>query len=254
MARVKRRPGIGRVTRYCVPVAAVAGPTVLLNADWSTDTILDEVSAPAGNGSTVTSWTMATGGVWTSALAVAAGAADQPTYITASGVHTNGAFAALTVATPITIPADTDCVIYVVANLSAYETAGAMLGMSSAAAVRLEIEVGDTELGHRVFLNFSAGGQAFLRLSATVTGVYLFRLTRAAGVWSIAATGVASAAMTPTGTVTGAISFDTLMAYSLAGSGLDTFASSGLYLQKIKIWSGTSDPDTAYETANGGTL
>ena len=59
--------------------------------------------------------------------------------------------------------------------------------------------------------------------------------------------------MMPTGTVTGSISFDTLLAYGASGT-LSTFSTSGMYLQKLYIRHGTSSPDTDYETANGGVL
>jgi len=249
MARVKRRPGIGRVTRYCVPVAAVAGPTVLLNADYLTDTILDEVSAPVGNGSTVTSWTMATGGVWTSALAVAAGAADQPTYITASGVHTNGASAALTVATPITIPANADCVIYVKAKLSISPTFYAF-GSSTVAGNRIAVQ-GDGDAG--VDIMFSGTTQISLYYGTHTAGVYLYRFRRSGSSWYIARTGDAEQSATVSGTATAAISLDTMLGQRVGGT-LDTFSATGEYLQKAYIYHGSSSPDTTYETNNGGVL
>ena len=253
MARVKRRPGIGRVTRYCVPVAAVAGPTVLLNADYLTDTILNDVSAPAGNLDALSSWATATGGTFTKALAVAAGASvvDGPFYVTTSGIHTDGVNVALTVATPITIPANTDCVIYVKVKLQM--TSQLTVFGNSASDTRLEL-FGDWDTAAS-FAIANAGSDGVTAFWGTaVTTATLYRLRRSGSTWYAARTGDAEQTMTGFGTTTAAISINTLLAYSSTGSGLNQFSQGGNYLQKLYIRSGTSTPDTDYETANGGTL
>jgi len=229
-----------------------ASPTVLLNAAYATDTIVDDGAVPIANGNPVDSWTFTTGGEFNYTLANLAGASARPQWIAASGVHTNGTNAALTCATPITIPADTDCVIYVKANLGALESGlNAIGGSTNSHFVSIGTSDGDGD--HSANIEIGGGNDLNAVMTGkTTTGVYLLRFTRASGVWLFACTGVASAAMAPTGTVSGAISFNTLLGYG--GGTLSSFSSPGMYLQKLKIWSGTSDPDTVFEAANGGAL
>lgn len=234
--------------------AGGGGPTVLLDANYLTDTLINPSDAAVSNGERVKSWTMATGGAWTSALAIAAGAGQAPIYVAASGVHASIDNGALTCAAPVTILADADCVIYAKVNLGALESGLNFIG-SSTSGQNVSIGTSDGDGNHTANIAFDGIGTSYataVMTGQTATGVYLLRFTRASGVWSFACTGVASAAMIPTGAVSGAISFDTLLAYG--GGTLTSFSSTDMYLQKLKIWSGTSDPDTAYETANGGTL
>lgn len=239
------------------PAAALlgsSGPTVLLDANWATDTIVDDGLVPIADGNPVDVWTMATGGDFNYTTAAVAGASARPIWVAASGIHTAGNNAALTTASPVVIPADTDCVIYVKANL-ALEMELKALGNSAAVDVRLLVQAGDGVAEHLVTLFLNGTNYVSATMTAqTAAGVYLLRFTRTSGVWSFACTGVASASMAATGTVTGSLAFNTLLAFSSTGSGLDDFSGSGIYLQKLKIWSGTSDPDTTFETANGGTL
>jgi len=237
--------------------SAPSGPTVIANLNYLTDPgILNMVGAPIENGFYVGTWPWATGGTATSALAIAAGADGGPVYDLTNGVGSDGTGnQALTLPSPVTIPADADCVIYVKANLGALEASMSVLGKTSGAGVGVNIGTGDGETEHTINISFSPTANASIALTSLVaTGVYLFRLTRASGVWSAAATGFASAAMTAAGTVSGAVSFDTLLAKTDSGGSLDSFSATTMYIQKIKIWSGTSDPDTAFETANGGAL
>lgn len=230
------------------------GPTVILDLDYLTDTILNAGDTTIADGQRIKSWAAATGGTFTKALAVAAGADGEPKYVSASGVHTEGNSTALTSATPVTIPADTDCVIYVEANLGALESGLYAIG-STADNAAVVCSTGDGGSDHSVILSFADGTSdvAAVMTGRTATGVHLLRFIRASGVWSFACTGVASAAMTPTGTVSGALTFDTLLAIGLSGT-LASFSFTSMYLQKLKIWKNTSSPDTDYETANGGVL
>mgnify|MGYP007024654492 CR=1 FL=1 len=126
-------------------------------------------------------------------------------------ITVNGA--ALTSATPVTIPANTDCVIYVKANLGAYESTMVPLGLSTGGY--LEINSGDTELGHDVTLGLDGTFTNYVggRLGGSITtGVHLIRLIRASGAWTFAATGTASFSPATGGTVAGAFSFNTLLA------------------------------------------
>ena len=252
--RLRSLMGRVRSMRGTPVAAAPSAPTVLLNAAYATDTLLDEGDAAVGNGSRVHKWTMSTGGLWTFALAEPAGALVAPVNVTASGVHTGGDNAALTCTTPVTIPADTDCVIYVKANLGAYESTMVPLGLSTGGY--LEINSGDTELGHDVTLGLDGTFTNYVggRLGGSITtGVHLIRLIRASGAWTFAATGTASFSPATGGTVAGAFSFNTLLARGSSGT-LDLFSSSAMCLQKLKISYGSSSPDTAYELANGGLL
>lgn len=229
--------------------SAVAGPTVLLNAAYLTDTLLDDTASSISNGENVGSWAMATGGTYTRSSAVDAGASDWPVYVAASGVHTAGGLAALTCATPVTIPANADCVIYVKGNLQATSQLRA-LGKTNGYG-RFEIG-GDGDCLINLVIGASDSVTAYFAVAAT--GVKLYRCRRVSGVWSSVMTGETEIAMTATGTVTGALSFDTLLAFANSGAGLDSFSAPGDYLQKLYIYHGSSTPDTAYEIANGGTL
>lgn len=236
------------------PAAALlgsSGPTVLLNAAYLTDTILNDVAAPAGNLDALSSWAMATGGTFTKALAVAAGASgvDGPFYVTASGVHTGGVNVALTCATPVVIPADTDCVIYVKAKLSLSPTFYAF-GSSTVAGNRIAVQ-GDGDAG--VEITFGGTNQVSVYYGTHAAGVYLYRFRRSGSSWYIARTGDAEQSATVSGTATAAISLDTLLGHRTGGT-LDTYSATGEYLQKAYIFHGSSTPDTAYEIANGGTL
>ena len=246
MARVKRRPGIGRVTRYCVPVAAPSAPTILLDLNYATDTLLNASANPVSNGDPVDSWVAATGGTWTQALAVAAGADPQYlTYVAASGVHTAGLNAALTVATPVTIPADTACVIYIRCVVTTWPI---FLGKSN----------GDGEISFDPYsgvgIKSSDGSAYYSAFVEPGPGTYLVRYRRtSAGVWSLAHTGQVEVGGGDN--YAGAIVFDTLLGRGTAGSGvLNDFVASGQYLQKLYIYHGSSSPDTTYETNNGGVL
>ncbi len=245
MAVVRRRPGIGRVTRYCVPVASASGPTVLLNANYLTDTLLQAGDIAMADGERVNKWTMATGGEWNYALANAAGALSRPTYIAASGVHTDGESSALTVATPVTIPADTACVIYIRCVVTTWPI---FLGKSN----------GDGEISFDPYsgvgIKSSDGSAYYSAFVEPGPGTYLVRYRRtSAGVWSLAHTGQVEVGGGDN--YAGAIVFDTLLGRGTAGSGvLNDFVASGQYLQKLYIYHGSSSPDTTYETNNGGVL
>jgi hypothetical protein len=221
--------------------AAASGPTVILDAAYLTDTLLNASANPVSDGDPVDSWAMATGGTFTNALAVTAGASAYPVYVTASGVHTGGGNAAVTCATPVTIPADTDCVIYVKFNFAGgdFYPLGHSTGLSKFQC--------DENGG------FYLAAPGFVTIGRDIyptAGVTLARARRTSNVWTFAMTGNAEAGADG-GTMAGqALTFDTL----LASSSMGEFSSTGNYIQKIKIWSGTSDPDTAYETANGGVL
>jgi len=85
----------------------------------------------------------------------------------------------------------------------------------------------------------------------------LLRLGRTAGVWTY--TDSRNGAVTLSGDLAAqAISFDTLLAYSSTGSGLDNFSDSGQYIQALRIATypdGYADRATyrsAYETAING--
>jgi hypothetical protein len=240
------------------PSSGSSGPTVLLDANWATDTIVDDGLVPIADGNPVDVWTMATGGEWTYTTAAVAGASARPIWVAASGVHTAGASAALTTASPVTIPADTDCVIYVVANVAEYGLALA-LGSTAATGPNLRITGGSTGDTESSQISFGLKPSAFESVIATLSGLYQGQMTvrvrRVSNIWRYAATGVADAAMTVDGVplTSYSISLDTLLATN-GGASLNEFSASGCYIQKLKIWSGTSDPDTAYETANGGTL
>ena len=238
--------------------AAPSGPTVILDANYATDTIINLADVPISNGEFVKSWTPATGPAFTSALAIAAGATDSPAWVSASGVETLGASAAVTSATPVTIPADADCVIYAVANVAEYGLL-LLLGSASTLGPTLRITGGSTGDTESSQITFGLKPSAFESVIATLSGLYQGQMTvrvrRVSGVWRYAATGVADAAMTVDGVplTSYSISLDTLLATN-SGASLNEFAASGNFIQKIKIWSGTSDPDTDYETANGGIL
>jgi len=260
MAVVRRRPGIGRVTRYCVPVASASGPTVLLNADWLTDTLLNASANPVSNGDPVDSWATATGGTFTNALAVTAGASQYPVYVAASGVHTAGGSAALTVATPITIPANADCDIYFYVNLSQYESTMIAAGLTAGTGYVFFI-AGDTETDHAAQLWLTETDGLSRTLSGAITtGDYLIRFGRASNAWTCAATGVADAPMVENGmpTLGAAISIDTLLARSGTGSGLTNFSLTGGYIKKACIvtypsgYSGRAAYRSALETTLSG--
>lgn len=227
--------------------SAPAGPTVILNAAYLTDTLLTPGSAAVGNGDPVESWAMATGGTFNYGLAASAGANVNPVYVTASGVHTDGGSAALTCATPVVIPADTDCVIYVKCVLAGF--GDIIIGKSNNA---MHFAFGG---GAGWYIQNAAGAFATLYGEPT-DSTFLARARRVSGVWYFAWTGQAET-VSGGGTLGAAsLSFDTVLGYASSGGAgtLDTFPPAGQYIQKIKILSGTSDPDTAYETANGGTL
>ena len=253
MAVVRRRPGIGRVTRYCVPVASASGPTVLLNANYLTDTLINLSNVPVSNGEYVKSWATATGGTFTSALAIAAGATDAPVYVAASGVETLGANAALTVATPITIPADTDCDIWV---YTYWSEAGYnyLLGRVSGS----EFVALDDSLGGQVAN--SEGGLSYYDGAYPAVGWRLLRAGRsAAGAWTFAWTGRSEVSATDSGAGAGQIRLDTILAMDGTGSGfLGNFASSGNFLKAARIvtypsgYAGRAAYRSAYETAISG--
>ena len=231
--------------------AAASGPTVILDAAYLTDTLLDESNGAVSNGSTVGSWAMAAGGTWTYVLANAAGATEYPAYITASGVHTNGGNAALTCATPVTIPAATDFVAYLKLVMPASASA-CLIGNSAAANRVITVETIEGE----VSINFSIDGSNYAGVfsSTDMEGTKLYRFRRSGSTLYIAATGLAESSASVTGAITGAAAFDTLLGYSSTGSGLTGFAASGCYLQKAYIFHGSSTADTTYETNNGGVL
>jgi hypothetical protein len=203
------------------------------------------------NGDPVKSWAFATGGTATQALAVAAGADPQYlTWVAASGVHTSGLNAALTLPTPVTIPAATDCVIYALIKLPVTSQLLA-LGNSTSALTRIDIG-GDGEVSGNVTIDGS--NQALSYWASATTTATLYRFRRSGSTWYAARTGDAEQTMSNTGTPTGAIVFDTLLAYGGSGTGLDAFSPTGNYLQKLYIYHGSSTPNTAYEIANGGAL
>lgn len=234
----------------------VAGPTTILDLNWLTDPgILSMIGAPIENGFYVGTWPFATGGTATSALAIAAGADGGPVYDLTNGVGSDGTGnQALTLPTPVTIPADTDCVIYVVANLPVEGEMYVMGSTAAASLVRINGGYEPDTSNAQVRVDLGLFGVVYANLTGLYTGQMTIRIRRVSGVWRSAATGVADTAMTvDLAPSSFAISLDTLHGVG-GGSGLNAFSSTGCYLQKLKIWSGTSDPDTAYETANGGVL
>ena len=239
------RVAVGGFTRA---VASSPSPTVPL--DFATAHMGNDLNEfPPPDGGYCTKVVPSTGPTFTSALAIAAGATDAPTYNTGSGIHTLGASAALTSATTVTIPAGQDCLIYVKANLGVTPRLYP-LGLSSSADVRVGV-AGDGDA--TVDLSVGATLSVSLYYDTHSAGVYLYRFRRSGSSWYIARTGDAEQSATVTGTATAAISFDTLLGYR-NGSGLDVFSASGDYLQKLKISYGSASPDTAYELANGGLL
>ena len=222
--------------------SAPSGPTVLLNAAYLTDTLLNDAALPIANGDSVASWATATGGTFTQALADAAGADSTfCIFTTADGVQTGGNNAALTTATPITIPANADCVIYakcVYAGGDFY-----LFGKSDGASyIQFDENNGAAVKGD--------GGGSAGTLAYPVPGSYLFRARRASNVWRFAWTGQSDFVADSDTLAGGAVTVDTL----LAANSMASFSASGNYLQKIYIRHGTSAPDTAYETSNGGAL
>lgn len=237
-----------RVARYPYTAVAAAGATVILNAAYATDTLLDGLGDPITDLDLLDSWAPATGPTFNFTNAYAAGATQRPVYVAASGVS-GGAQAALTSATTVTIPAGQDCLIYVKANLGVTPRLYP-LGLSSSADVRVGV-AGDGDA--TVDVSVGATLSVSLYYDTHSAGVYLYRFRRSGSSWYIARTGDAEQSATVIGTATAAISFDTLLGYR-NGSGLDVFSASGDYLQKLKISYGSASPDTAYELANGGLL
>jgi hypothetical protein len=225
--------------------SAAAAPTVILNAVYLTDTLLNASANPVSNGDPVDSWAMATGGTFTNALAVTAGASAYPVYVAASGVHTAAGNAALTCATPVTIPADTDFRLYVSFKM----TSGLLFALGRTSGIgRLQISPAGG-----VSLNAPSGTNA-ARSAAIPTGSnVLLRILRVGTTYTSAWTGTASATMTD-GDITLAeeFTFNTLLAYSDGESSLDTFSDTGNYLRTLKISYGVGTADTDYETTING--
>lgn len=232
---------------YLAPKRASSGssPTVLLNAAYLADTLLNEGATPCANGEQVDSWAAATGGTFNFTRAELAGAAGRPLFITASGVHTSGGNCALTVATPITIPDGQDFRLYVSFKL----TAGNLWAL------------GNTNKGGRLEMNpvvgltlFAVDGHSITLASAIPTGSnVLLRILRSGTSYTAAWTGTASAAMTDgSAHGTDGFEFNTLLGYSDSESTLDQFSDSGNYLRTLKIEYGVGTADTAYETAING--
>lgn len=230
------------------PPAVASGPTVIADLNWLTDSgILNMVGAPIENGFYVGTWPWATGGTATSALAIAAGADGGPVYDLTNGVGSDGTGnQALTLPTPVTIPADTDCVIYLKCVLAVY--GDMLIGKSNSYA---SIVFG----GNAGWQLLNAAGAGASCYGEPTDATYLARARRSSGVWSFAWTGQAELAADGGGTLgSAAIIIDTILARSTGGSNLDEFPLTGQYLQKLYIYHGSSSPDTAYETANGGIL
>jgi hypothetical protein len=230
---VRRKPSSG------------SSATTLVNANYLTDSLLQAGDLPIGDGTGVNKWTMATGGLWTYPLAVTAGAVDRPTYVAASGVHTDGLQAALTTASPVTIPADTDFRLYVSFKM----TSGLLFALGRTSGIgRLQISpAGGVNLN-------APSGTAAIRSAAIPTGSnVLLRILRVGTTYTSAWTGTASATMTD-GDITLAeeFEFNTLLAYSDGESSLDTFSDTGNYLRTLKISYGVGTADTDYETTING--
>lgn len=228
MARVKRRPGIGRVTRYCVPVAAPSGPTVLLDANWATDTILDDGLVPIADGNPVDVWTMATGGEWNYTQAAVAGASARPIWVAASGVHTAGNNAALTTATPITIPAlataDWDIWVYCVVPASGV---GSPIGKSTSITTWPRIEI---QAGTGPVIVDDNGDGASDGSASMAAGARLVRFGNTAGALNVAWTGEADHAMDMEG-YAGTFTFDSLFAQIA----IAVYSATGFYLKVLRI-------------------
>ncbi len=229
------------------PAAGILTPTVVLNigdagnATWGNDS--NEFPPPDGGYCTKT--VTGTGGPFLSSLAILAGATEPPTYNTGQGIHTLGANAALACATPVVIPADADCVIYIKCVLASF--GDIILGCSTSGAY---IVFGGT--GGWAIVNASAAGTFCYGEPTDAT--FLARARRTSGVWTFAWTGQAEIAADGGGTLgNAAITLDTLLAQG-NGATLNGFSPTGQYLQKAYIFHGSSTPDTAYETANGGIL
>mgnify|MGYP003558049476 CR=1 FL=1 len=235
--------------------AAASGPTVILDAAYRTDTLLDQGLVPITNGGELDSWAMATGGTFNYETAFLAGASARPIWLLGTpgpgGVHTAGNNAALTCATPVTIPAATDFVAYLKLVMPASASA-CLIGNSAAANRVITVETIEGE----VSINFSIDGSNYAGVfsSTDMEGTKLYRFRRSGSTLYIAATGLAESSASVTGAITGAAAFDTLLGYSSTGSGLTGFAASGCYLQKAYIFHGSSTADTTYETNNGGVL
>lgn len=239
------------------PAAALLGssaPTILLDLNYATDTLLNASANPVSNGDPVDSWVAATGGTWTQALAVAAGADPQYlTYVAASGVHTAGNNAALTTATPITIPADVDCDIWVYTYWSGAGYNYLLGRVSGSEFVAL-----DDSLGGQVAN--SEGGLSYYDGAYPAVGWRLLRAGRsAAGAWTFAWTGRSEVSATDSGAGAGQIRLDTILAMDGSGSGLlGNYASSGNFLKAARIvtypsgYAGRAAYRSAYETAISG--
>ena len=226
--------------------SGILTPTVVLNigddgnATWGNDS--NEFPPPDGGYCTKT--VTGVGGPFLSSLAILAGATEPPTYNTGQGIHTLGANAALTCATPVVIPADADCVIYLKCVVS--DTMYQLGSTSNQACIQFDAAAGFYMQGNDASVVSLYGEPA--------AGTYLVRVRRASNAWRIAWTGQADAAAEGDAIGGASLSFDTLLARSGATPGLAFFSSTGQYLQKAYIYHGSSTPDTDYETANGGVL
>lgn len=243
------RRSAGGFTR--ASASAPAGPTVILDANYLTDALLNGGGSAIGNGDLVGSWPTATGGTFTDTLALAAGATDRCTYVTASGVHTAGLAAALTLPTPVTIPAGEFRMYY----RFKYSGSGILYFLSSpqslsaAGGAQIYIYSGATRL------QCAAGTSTEVAGSFTAGDYTLFCCRDASDVLYYAWSG--SATLQAGGSMVGSFEFANMLAQSSdesSGGILDYFSSSGNFIQKIKIESGISSRDLVWEAANGGTL
>ena len=259
MARVRRRPGIGRVTRYCVPVAAASGPTVLLDADWSTNTILNDSDLAITNGDPVKSWAFATGGTATQALAVAAGADPQYlTWVAASGVHTNGLNAAVTLPTPVTIPADTEFRLYCRGHWSG--SSGGLLAFLSSPQAGSEaggtaFYIFNDTIDTRVGLALYEGGTTTVTGTVATGDVLVLFSRNGAGDIQVAWSG--SSTLQTVASLSRQIQIAHVLAFGndeASSANINVFSTTGNYFKSAKLTLGVSGRDTVYEAANGGTL
>ena len=231
--------------------AAAGGdtPTVALNigdagnATWGNDS--NEFPPPDGGYCTKT--VTGVGGPFLSSLAILAGATEPPTYNTGQGIHTLGANAALTCATPVVIPAtSTDWDLWVYVDLPA---AAQMFALTFSGNEEVKFILSPDAPQSGIY----DGVGATYTNTPLGSGTKLFRLGFTSGVASIAWTGHASGAA-DIDTYTASNSFDTLLGNVAAGS----YSSTGCYLRAMRIasypvgYTGRAAYRSAYEIAVSG--
>lgn len=225
----------------------ILNPTTLLMLPWlpGTATFLKDATHIAGNGDVVTSWTPLAGADWTSALAIGAEALAGPLLDTANGINDEISGRALTTGTPITIPANTDFDLWVLAVIDATGTLYA-LGRSVTSNDVISITASDV-VCENVEGDFIAG-------TGPGAGAKLFRISIVAGVAKIAWTGQAEFAASDEGFSGGALVLDTVLASGNTVN-LAHFSDAGNYLKAIRIdiypdgYTGRVEWQVAVETA-----